>query len=244
MWSTLFCDHSCLSCSLIPTMLLLVNGFPVCIHQFLLYISGSFLLMWPQTWLFIPVPAFSMGASQVVLVVKNLPANAGDTRGFNPWVGKIPWRRKSQPTPVFLPGKTKSREAWRDTVHLLLLFSCSVTSNSLGPHGLQHAKLPCPSPSPRAGSNSRPLSQWCSTLSSSGVPFSFCLPSIFPSIKVFSNELALFIRWPKYWNFSISPSNEYSGLISLELTGLILQSKGLSRVFSNTTIQKHRFFST
>ena len=111
MWSTLFCDHSCLSCSLIPTMLLLVNGFPVCIHQFLLYISGSFLLMWPQTWLFIPVPAFSMGASQVVLVVKNLPANAGDTRGFNPWVGKIPWRRKSQPTPVFLPGKSHGRSS-------------------------------------------------------------------------------------------------------------------------------------
>jgi len=206
MWSTLFCDHSCLSCSLIPTMLLLVNGFPVCIHQFLLYISGSFLLMWPQTWLFIPVPAFSMGASQVVLVVKNLPANAGDTRGFNPWVGKIPWRRKSQPTPVFLPGKTVSREAWRDTVHLL--FSCSVTSNCLGPHGLQHAKLPCPSPSPRAGSNSRPLSQWCyPTLSSSGVPFSFCLPSIFPSMKVFSNELALFIRWPKWTSASVLPMN-------------------------------------
>ena len=71
------------------------------------------------------------------------------------------------------------------------------------------------------------------------------LPSIFPSIRVFSNELALRIRWPKYWrfSFSISPSNEYSGFISLGLTGLIsLQSKGLSRVFSNTTVQKHQFF--
>ena len=68
------------------------------------------------------------------------------------------------------------------------------------------------------------------------------LPSIFPSIGVFSDESVLRIRWPKYWsfNFSISPSNEYSGLISYRITGLItLQSKGLSRVFSKTTVQKH-----
>ena len=71
------------------------------------------------------------------------------------------------------------------------------------------------------------------------------LPSIFPSIRVFSNESALHIRWSKYWrfSFSISSSNEYSGLISLVLTSLIsLQSKGFSRVFSNTTVQKHQFF--
>ena len=71
------------------------------------------------------------------------------------------------------------------------------------------------------------------------------LLSIFPSIKVFSNELALHVRWPNYWSFSfsISLSNEYSGLISFRLTDSIsLQSKGLSRVFSNTTIQKHQFF--
>ena len=72
------------------------------------------------------------------------------------------------------------------------------------------------------------------------------LPSIFPSIRVFSIELVHSIRWPEYWNFSfsISPSNEYSGLIPLGLTGWIsLQSKGLSRVFSNNTVQKHQFFS-
>ena len=72
-------------------------------------------------------------------------------------------------------------------------------------------------------------------------------PSTFPSFRVFSNESTLHITWPKYWSFSfhISPSNEYSGLISLGLTGLIsLQSKGLSRVFSSTTIQNHQFFST
>ena len=73
------------------------------------------------------------------------------------------------------------------------------------------------------------------------------LPSIFSSIRVFSNESALHIRWLKYWSFSfnISPSNEHPGLISLGWTGWIsLQSKGLSRVFSNSTLQKHQFFST
>ena len=65
----------------------------------------------------------------------------------------------------------------------------------------------------------------------------FLLPSIFPSIRIFSNELALHIRWPKYWSFSFSiiPSKEHSRLISL-------QSKGLSRVFSNSTVQKHQLF--
>ena len=71
------------------------------------------------------------------------------------------------------------------------------------------------------------------------------LPSIFPSIRVFSNESALCIRWPKYWSFSysISPFNEHSGLISFGWTGWIsLESKGLSRVFFNTIVQKHQFF--
>ena len=71
------------------------------------------------------------------------------------------------------------------------------------------------------------------------------LPSIFPSIRVFSNESALHIRWPKYWSFSfnISPSNEHQDWSPLGWTGWIsLQSKGLSRVFSNTTVQKHRLF--
>ena len=70
-------------------------------------------------------------------------------------------------------------------------------------------------------------------------------PSIFPRIRVFSNELALRTRWPKYWSFSFSnnPSNEYSGLISFRMDWWIsLQPKGLSRVFSNTTVQKYQFF--
>ena len=72
-------------------------------------------------------------------------------------------------------------------------------------------------------------------------------PSISPSIRVFSNESVLRIRWPKYWsfNFSISPSNEYSGLISFRMDWLIsLQSRGLSKLFSNTTVQKHQLFGT
>ena len=71
------------------------------------------------------------------------------------------------------------------------------------------------------------------------------LPSIFPSIRVFSNESVLPIRWPEYWSFSfnISPSNDHPGLISFRMDWWIsLQSKGLSRVFSNTTVQKHQFF--
>ena len=71
------------------------------------------------------------------------------------------------------------------------------------------------------------------------------LPSVFSSIRVFSNKLVLCIRWSKYWSFSfsISPSNEYSGLISFRIGLISLQFKGLSRVFSNTTVRKHQFFS-
>ena len=72
------------------------------------------------------------------------------------------------------------------------------------------------------------------------------LPSIFPSIRVFSNESALCIKWPKYWSFSfhISPSNEHSGLISFRMDWLdLLVVQGTSSVFSNTTVQKYQFFS-
>ena len=88
-------------------------------------------------------------------------------------------------------------------------------SNFLQPHGLQHARPPCPSPTPGACSNSCPSSQWCHPIiSSSVIPFSSCLQS-FPASGSFSNKAALCIRWPKYWsfNFSINPTNEYSGLI-------------------------------
>ena len=75
----------------------------------------------------------------------------------------------------------------------------------------------------------------------------FLLPSVFPSIRVFSNESTLRIRWPKYWSFvfNISPSSEHPGLISFRMDWLdLLAVHGLSRVFSNTTVQKHQFFST
>ena len=108
---------------------------------------------------------------------------------------------------------------------------------TLWPYELQHARPPCPSPTPGVYTNP---CWWCH-------PAIYLilwrplllLPSTFPSIRVFSNESALHIRWPKYWNFSfsISPPNEDPGLISLGWTGWIsLQSRGLSRVFSNTTV--------
>ena len=94
---------------------------------------------------------------------------------------------------------------------------CQVTSNSLWPHGLQHARLLCPSLSPRVCSNSCPLSWWCHPTIWSCHPL--LLPLIFPSIRVFSSESILRIRWPKYWSFSfsISLSNEYSALISFRI---------------------------
>ena len=98
--------------------------------------------------------------------------------------------------------------------------SHSVMSDSLRPHGLQHARPPCPSPSPRVYSNSCPLSWRCHPTISSHPLLSLLLPpSIFPGIRVFSNESSLRIRWPKYWSFSfsINPSSEHSGLISFRM---------------------------
>ena len=105
--------------------------------------------------------------------------------------------------------------------------SCLVTKLclTLHPHRLQHARLLCPSPSPGVCSNSCPLSRCCHpTISSSVILFSSRPPSIFPSIRVFSNRSVLHIRWPKYWSFSfsISPSSEYLGLISLRMDWLDL----------------------
>ena len=97
-----------------------------------------------------------------------------------------------------------------NSVQLIL----SVMSDSLQPHGLKHASPPCQSPTPGVYPNSCPLSQWCHpTISSSVIPFSSCPRS--SQASLFSNESALHIRWPKYWSFSfsLSPSNEYSGLI-------------------------------
>ena len=130
---------------------------------------------------------------------------------------------------------------------LLLLLSCSVMSNSLQPDGLQHARLPCASPSHRACSNSRPSSQWCHpTISSSVVPFSSCLQS-FPASGSFPMS-QLFTSGGQNIGVSTSASllpMNIQNWFPLELTDLnSLQPKGLSSVFSNTTFQKHQFFGT
>ena len=106
----------------------------------------------------------------------------------------------------------------------MLLFNCSVMSNSLRPYGLQHYRLPRPSPASGVYSKSCPLSR---VMPSSHLILCcplLLLPSIFPSIRVFSNESVLCIRWPKYWSFScsISPSNEYPGLSSFRMDWLDL----------------------
>ena len=126
---------------------------------------------------------------------------------------------------------------------LLLFVKSLIVSNSLWPHGLQPARLPCPSPSPRVCSNSCPLSQWCHpTVPTSDTPFSSCSQS-FPASGSF----------PMSWRFSsggqstrasasVLPRN-IQHWFPLGLTSFIsLQSKGLSRVFSSTTVQKHQFF--
>ena len=126
-------------------------------------------------------------------------------------------------------------------------FSHSVMSNSLGPHGLQHAKPPYPSPAPRVYSNSCPLSRWYHpTISSSVMPFSSCLQS-FPASGSFPMS-QFFVSGGQSTGVSASASvlpMNIQDWFPLWWTGWIsLQSKGLSRVFSNTTVQKHQFFGT
>ena len=102
---------------------------------------------------------------------------------------------------------------------MLLSFSRQVVSNSSWPHELQHGRLPCSSPSPGVCPNSCPLHSWChATIPSSVALLSFCLQS-FPTSGFFPMSQFFPIRWPKYWSFSfsISPSNEYSGLISFRI---------------------------
>ena len=128
-------------------------------------------------------------------------------------------------------------------------------SDPLQPHGLQHARPPCPSPEftcpPRVYLSSQSLPKLMSI--ESVMPSNhliLCHPlllpsSIPPTIRVLSSELVLHIRWPKSWSFSfsISPSNEHPGPIFRMDWLICLQSNGLSRVFSNTIVQKHQFFS-
>ena len=124
-------------------------------------------------------------------------------------------------------------------------FSHSAASNSLWPHGLQHARLPCPSPTPRAYSNSHLQHWWCHpTISSSVVPFSSCLQS-FPASQSFPMSQFFASGGQNIeTSASVLPKN-IQDWFPLGLTSLMsLQSKGLSRVFSNTTVQKNQFFGT
>ena len=103
-------------------------------------------------------------------------------------------------------------------------FSPSVVFDSLRPHEPQHTRPPCPSPTPGVHSNPCSSSRWCPSNHLILCRPLLLLPSIFPSIRVFSNESALHIRWSKYWSFSfnISPSNEHPGLISFKMNWLDL----------------------
>ena len=128
----------------------------------------------------------------------------------------------------------------------LVQFSCSVMSSSLSPHGLQRDRPPCPTPTPRVYSNSCPLSWWCHPAISSCHPL-LLLTSIFPSIRVFSMS-QFFTSGGQTIGVSASASvlsMNIQDRFPLGWTDWIrLLSNGLSRVFSNTTLQKHRFFST
>ena len=132
-------------------------------------------------------------------------------------------------------------------VLLSVQFSRSVVSDSFRPHESQHARPPCPSPTPRVHSNSCPSSQWCHlAISSSVVPFSSCPQSLPASGSFPMNQLFAWggqsIGVSAVASFLPKNTQDWS---PLEWTGWIsLQSKGLSRVFSNTTVQKHQFFST
>ena len=122
-------------------------------------------------------------------------------------------------------------------------FSCSVMSDSLRPHGLQHDRLPCPSPTSGAYSNSCPLSQWCHPdISSSVIPFSSC-PQSLPASGSF--QMSQFFAWGgQSIRASVVPMNTQDWSPLGWTSWVSLQSKGLSRVFSNSTVQKHPFFST
>ena len=173
---------------------------------------------------------------------------------FNPWVRRIPWSRKWQPSQYSCLENSMEKSRWA-TVH-------TVAESDMTKHARTSVQFSSVAQScltlcdPWTAAcqaflsitNSWSLLRFVSV--ESVMPsnhLTLCRPlllppSIFPSIRVFTDESVLRIRWPKYWSFSfsISPSNDYSGLISFRISS---QSKGLSKVFFNTTVQKHQFFS-
>ena len=155
------------------------------------------------------------------------------------------WARFSVSMGLTALGQIPGRRLWQFLIHTHYLFKCSVLSDSLWPHGLQHSRLPCPSPTLRVCSNSCPLSLWCHpTISSSVTPFSSC-PQSFPASGSFPMS-QLFTSGGQSITTSTSASvlpMNIQGWFPWGLTGLIsLESRGLSRVFSSTTVQKHQFF--
>ena len=146
----------------------------------------------------------------------------------------------------FLQSKSGNIQNAHKQVNVSVHFSHSVVSDSLWPQGLQHAKLPCPSPTPRACSNSCPLSRWCHpTISSSIVPFSSCLQS-FPASGSFQMSQLFASAGQSIGvlaSASVLPMNIQDWFPLGWTSWISLLCKGLSRVFSNTTVQKHQFFS-
>ena len=154
------------------------------------------------------------------------PAHPCDQAAAAPLAGPTPvlsmgrfkfFLSKAPVTPLLLLPQTPVAEAQVQVKKRSVQFSCSVMSDSLRPHGLQHARLPCPTPTPGAYSNSCPSSSVMPSNHLILCRLHLLLPSIFPCIRVFSTESALHIRWPKYWSFIISPSNEYSGSVSFRM---------------------------
>ena len=171
------------------------------------------------------------------------------------YMSSLKLREKTCPDGLFwLQLKINQREVYWKNIDILntlnckqssVQFSCSVMSNSLRPHELQQARPPCPTPTPRAHPNSCPLSRWCHpTISSSVIPFSSC-PQSFPASGSFPMS-QLFVSDGQSTGVSASTSDlpmNTQDWSPLGWTGWIsLQSKQLSRVFSNTTVQKHQFF--
>ena len=184
----------------------------------------------------------SLRTSQVVVVIKNPPANVGDMKGgFDLWLGKIPWRRAWQSIPVLLPGESHGQRSLvgYSSVQALSHVWLFVTpwteahqaflsiADSWSLFKLMSIKLVMPS---------NHLLLWRPLL----------LPPLnFPSIRVFSNESVLRIRWPKYWASALASvlPMKIQDWFPLGFTGWIsLQSKGLSRIFSKITVQRHQFF--
>ena len=183
---------------------------------------------------------------------KILPATLLDTcycySHFSPW-GKWDTERSNNPPKLHI---WLVENNWSSKFNHWIIFSSVQFSSvaqscpTLRPHGLQHARLPCPSPTSRTYSHSCPLSWWCHpTISSSVVPFSSC-PQSFPSSGSFQMSRQFFASGGQ--SIGVSPSASVLPMniqdrFPLGWTGWIsLQSKGLSRDFSNTTVQKHQFF--